>query len=401
MHLAIPLAYALFSSQSALAAYNLVKEYSGTDFFNGWDFGNGTYDSTTHGHVNYLNQSDATSQKLAYVNDAGHAIIKVDDFSTVIWENKRNSVRIETTDYFPVGSVFIFDATHIPFGCSVWPGFWTKGPNWPAGGEIDIVESVNLMGNNQMALHTPPGCTQPSDVTQLGKTTGTDCSAGVDSATGCAVEETQPNSFGTDFVSAGGGVWATQFDVSGINIWFWTRKSVPDSVTNAKDTIDTSSWGTPSAAWPASSCDITKSFDAQQLVIDITLCGDWAGQPNIYQSTCGGPLGNSTVDICYIDNVINTNGSNYANAYFEISSIKVFTVNGTVLTPTVSGSSTVLSSATASVSANGSSSDGKSNGTSGSGSGSGSSGNGAMPGAAAYLAMLGATALAAFSWTLL
>ncbi|KAJ2967308.1 hypothetical protein NUW54_g13539 [Trametes sanguinea] len=76
--------------------------------------------------------------------------------------------------------------------------------------------------------------------------------------------------------SSSEGVWATQFDVSGINIWFWTRKSVPDSVTNAKDTIDTSSWGTPSAAWPASSCDIPKFFDAQQLVIDITLCGDWA-----------------------------------------------------------------------------------------------------------------------------
>ncbi|CDO77470.1 Glycoside Hydrolase Family 16 protein [Trametes cinnabarina] len=249
-----------------------------------------------------------------------------------------------------------------------------------------------------MALHTAPGCTQPSDAMQLGKTIGTDCSAGPNSATGCAVAETQSNSFGNDFASAGGGVWATQFDVSGVYIWFWTRKAVPDSVTNVKDTIDTSSWGTPSAAWPSSSCDITKSFDAQQLVIDITLCGDWAGQPNIYQSTCGGPLGNSTVDICYLNNVINTNGSNYADAYFEISSIKVFTVNSTVLTPTVSGSSTVLSSATASASPNGNSSSTSSNGTSGSGSGSG---NGALPGAAAYMATLRVTALAAFSWMLL
>ncbi|KAI8996320.1 concanavalin A-like lectin/glucanase domain-containing protein [Trametes punicea] len=395
MHLAIPLAYALFSAPSALATYNFVKEYSGSDFFTGWDFGNGTYDSTTHGHVNYLNQSAAMSQQLAYVNDAGNAIIKVDNFSLVIWENKRNSVRIETTDFFPVGSVFVFNATHLPYGCSVWPSFWTKGPNWPAGGEIDIVESVNLMSNNQMALHTASGCTQPSNATQLGKTSGSDCSAGVDSATGCAVEETQPKSFGADFASAGGGVWATQFDVSGIYIWFWSRKDVPDSVTNANNSIDTSSWGTPSAAWPASSCQIPNYFDAQQLVIDITLCGDWAGQPNIYQSTCGGPLGNSTVDICYIDNVINTNGSNYDNAYFEISSIKVFTVNGTVLTPTVSGSSTVLQSATASASGNG-----NSGGNSGSGSGSGSR-NGAMAGAATYIATVGAAALAGFSWMLL
>ncbi|KAI0331370.1 hypothetical protein GY45DRAFT_1322414 [Cubamyces sp. BRFM 1775] len=401
MYFAIPLAYALFSTPSALAAYNFAKEYTGSSFFDGWDFGNGTYDSTTHGHVNYLNESSATSQKLAYVNDAGHAIIRVDDFSFVPWEQKRNSVRIETTDYFPVGSVFVLDATHIPFGCSVWPGFWTKGPNWPAGGEIDIVESVNLMGNNQMALHTPAGCTQASDVTQLGKTIGSDCSAGVDSATGCAVAETQPNSFGSDFASAGGGVWATQFDDSGVFIWFWTRNNVPDGVTNAKDTIDPSTWGTPSAAWPSSSCNVASSFDAQQLVIDITLCGDWAGEPSIYQSTCGGPLGNSTVDICYIDNVINTNGTNYQDAYFEISSVKVFTVNSTVLTPSVSGSSTVLSSATASA-GSGSSSDSGSNGSNnGTGSGDGSSDSGAAPRVAAYAAMVGATALAAFSWMLL
>ncbi|KAI0673170.1 concanavalin A-like lectin/glucanase domain-containing protein [Trametes maxima] len=402
MRRAIPLAYALFYTPSALAAFNLAKEYSGQSFFNGWDFGNGTYDSTTHGHVNYLNQSSATSQKLAYVNDAGHAVLRVDDFSFVPWQEKRNSVRIQSNDFFPVGTVILFDATHLPFGCSVWPGFWTKGPQWPQGGEIDIVEAINLMGKNQMALHTQPGCNQPADAKQLGKTVGTDCSSGTDSASGCAVTDSQANSFGGDFASAGGGVWATQFDDSGVFIWFWSRKDVPDSVTNAKDTIDPASWGTPSAAWPASSCDVNKFFTPQQLVLDITLCGDWAGEPHLYQQTCGGDLGNSTVDVCYINNVINTNGTNYADAYFEISSIKVFTTGNTVLTPTVSGGSTVLTSATATAdpsSGSGSSGSGsESSGSSGSGS---SSNNGAMPGFAAYAATMGATALAAFSWMLL
>ncbi len=95
------------------------------------------------------------------------------------------------------------------------------------------------------------------------------------------------------------------------------RKDIPDGVTNAQDTIDPTNWGTPSAAWPASDCDVNKFFTPQQLVLDITLCGDWcarfqltflrrthdahtsrAGQPNLYQSTCGGTLGNSTVDVC-------------------------------------------------------------------------------------------------------
>ncbi|KAI0633036.1 concanavalin A-like lectin/glucanase domain-containing protein [Trametes polyzona] len=399
MRRVLPLAYALFSTPSAFAAFNLAKEYSGANFFNGWDFGNGSYDSTTHGHVNYLNQSAATGQKLAYVNDAGHAVLKVDDFSFVPWQEKRNSVRIESTDFFPVGSVILFDATHLPFGCSVWPGFWTKGPTWPEGGEIDIVEAINLMGKNQMALHTQPGCNQPADAKQTGKTVGTDCSSGTNSAAGCAVMDSQSASFGGDFAAAGGGVWATQFDETGVFIWFWPRKDVPDSVTNAKDTIDPSGWGTPAAAWPSSSCDINKFFTPQQLVLDITLCGDWAGEPHLYQETCGGTLGNSTVDVCYIDNVINTNGTNYHDAYFEISSIKVFTVGNTILTPSVSGGSTVLTSATATGGADSSSASGTSNGT-GSGSGSGGN-NGAMPGAAAYIATLGATALAAFSWMLL
>lgn len=28
-------------------------------------------------------------------------------------------VRVTTQDYFPVGTVVVFDATHLPFGCSV------------------------------------------------------------------------------------------------------------------------------------------------------------------------------------------------------------------------------------------------------------------------------------------
>ena len=53
------------------------------------------------------------------------------------------------------------------------------------------------------------------------------------------------------------------------------RDSVPSSVDDASDSIDISSWGTPSAYWPSSSCNVDEFFTAQQLILDITLCGDW------------------------------------------------------------------------------------------------------------------------------
>ena len=44
------------------------------------------------GDVWWLNASDAFTQKLAYVNDAGNAIMKVDNTSNVPFNEKRNTV---------------------------------------------------------------------------------------------------------------------------------------------------------------------------------------------------------------------------------------------------------------------------------------------------------------------
>lgn len=47
----------------------------------------------------------------------------------------------------------------MPQGCGTWPAVWELGPDWPADGEIDIVEGVNDVVPNQSTLHTSPGCT--------------------------------------------------------------------------------------------------------------------------------------------------------------------------------------------------------------------------------------------------
>ena len=63
-----------------------------------------------------------------------------------------------------------------------------------------------------MALHTLPGCNHSAAQGQKGVAVEPDCST----PSGCVVREVTPNSYGTGFNDAGGGVWATQFDVTGI-----------------------------------------------------------------------------------------------------------------------------------------------------------------------------------------
>ncbi|EIN05171.1 hypothetical protein PUNSTDRAFT_75123 [Punctularia strigosozonata HHB-11173 SS5] len=310
-------------SLACVRAYDLVKEYSGTDFFSEWDF-YGSWDNLTNGDIWWLDAANATQQHLAFVNEAGNAIMKVDNTTNVPWNDKRNSVRITSKAAYPVGSLFIIDMVHMPFGCSVWPAFWTKGTLWPDNGEIDILEGVNLFTANQMALHTLGGCTHSTPPNQLGRSgSDPDCST----PAGCIVTEAKQNSYGSGFASAGGGVFAAQFDVSGIYMWFWSRADVPPSISFANSTssiTDLSDFGNPSASYPASTCNITEFFGPQQLVLDITLCGDWAGIGAVYNTSgCTGPTG-----LCYDDNVIGS-GANYADAYFEIRYVRAYSLPGT------------------------------------------------------------------------
>ncbi|KZT64203.1 glycoside hydrolase family 16 protein, partial [Daedalea quercina L-15889] len=323
--------------------YTLAKEYSGTDFFQGWDYYGapdllvGHHDLTEilEGDVNWVNETQAVAEQLAYVNDAGNAIIKADNTTNIPNQQKRDTIRVTSQDSFTIGSVFVIDATHLPFGCSVWPSIWTTDSDpkvtWPDGGEIDIIETVNQMTTNQYSLHTSgtDECTGVNSTTeQSGTLTSANCYPSATDDDGCAVLETAPDSVGPAFAAANGGVYAAQFDTSGIFIWFWSRADISASVSSANEAIDVSGWGRPSAAFPASSCDITQKFGPQALVIDITLCGTWAGEPSIYSETCPVTAGTTLNDnTCYASNVIG-NGTNYADAYFEIQYIKAFTWNG-------------------------------------------------------------------------
>ena len=74
------------------------------------------------------------------------------------------------------------------------------------------------MPNNQIAVHTPPGCTHSNTAAQSGTSGNFDCS----STAGCVVGVNQPNSYGKGFADAGGGVYALLIDVPGISVWFFS-----------------------------------------------------------------------------------------------------------------------------------------------------------------------------------
>ncbi|KAF9485088.1 hypothetical protein BDN70DRAFT_871784 [Pholiota conissans] len=332
--------------QVSAASFNLVKDYSGSTFFDEWDF-YGSWDNLTLGDVNWLDRTNATNEKLAFVNGANNAILKVDNTTNVIWQNKRDSIRITTQKEYAIGTIWIADIVHMPFGCSVWPALWTKGPLWPNDGEIDIIEGINLMQNNQMALHTQSGCSHvtPAPANQRGTSAQLDCS--IDA--GCTVLETAANSYGAGFNSAGGGVYATQFDATGVYIWFWSRANIPKSISSSTSTSALASiddWGPPAASYPSgATCDIGKFFGAQSLVIDITLCGNWAGDPAIYSTQCSAQ---GTTGKCYDDNVVGA-GDKYNEAYFEIKYVRAYSNSDLSSSPTTSSGASATTTGQTSV----------------------------------------------------
>ncbi|KAH8825287.1 glycoside hydrolase family 16 protein [Flagelloscypha sp. PMI_526] len=306
-------------------SYDLVHDYSGLSFFDAWDF-YGSWDNLTLGDVWWLNKDEAFSSYLAYINDAGNAILRIDNVQTVVAPYKRNSVRITSQASYDVGSLWVADIVHIPYGCAVWPAFWTMGPKWPDDGEIDIIESINLRTTNQMALHTTPGCFHDAPPNQIGQSIYDDCSL----PSGCTVQELQPNNFAEGFASNGGGVYAAQFDISGVYIWFWPRQRVPPSLALADSSMILSmdDFGPPSAAYPNTTCNIPQFFTSQRLVIDITMCGTWAGLPENFLPLCAGSTG-----LCYEDGVLGP-GSRFDQAYFEIKYVRAYTTGGILPIPT-------------------------------------------------------------------
>jgi hypothetical protein len=292
--------------QGAGKTWTLVDNFEGEGLLGDWDFYD--KDDPTHGLVNYQDGNAAKSKGLAVVKD-GLVVLSVDDTTQLRPGDKRDSVRISSKKTYN-GGLFIADFEAMPVGCSVWPAWWSVGPDWPSGGEIDVLEGVHNADTNQYTLHTGPGCTLDSAVKATGKALGTTCASSGSDNSGCAFKDTDNRSYGKGFNDIQGGVYAHLWDSTGIKIWHFARGEISADITDGKP--DPSSWPTPAAQFAASSCDVGSHFHDHVLTIDTTLCGDWAGAT--YQGAgCPGTCEEAVAD-----------PKNFVDAKWKIRSIKVY-----------------------------------------------------------------------------
>ncbi|KAF8199687.1 hypothetical protein BJ912DRAFT_922074 [Pholiota molesta] len=285
-----------FNPNGSAFLWLLQDTYAGKTFFDRWSF----FDlpDYTHGTVTYVNQTTAFQNKYAYVQDDGIVIMKADDTTVLPPNVNRSSVRISSNSTYN-GGLFILDLNKAPWGCAIWPAFWTTGLTWPANGEIDILEGVHDNEHNQVTWHTNPGCqldpnaAYTGQVVQSGGTNNTNCDANANDNSGCAVIEWSQASYGPFFEAQGGGILAMKWDENDISVWSFFRAAIPTDVTQGNP--NPSLWGPPSAMLKNDTCNIENYFVNHTIVFDITFCGDWAG--NSYATSgCPGTCADRLMD---------------------------------------------------------------------------------------------------------
>ncbi|KAF8495173.1 endo-beta-glucanase [Russula emetica] len=297
----------LLAGRVHAATYQLNDTFQGDSFFSGFSFL--TQNDPMHGRVNYVTEEEARSRGLAVVEGSSF-ILRADDTTMLSPGGKgRDSFRIMSNNRYDT-HVIVFDVQHMPQGCGTGTTILELGDNWPYGGEVDVLEGVNDQEPNVSSLHTSPGCTMPEVRMETGDPAGLDCNAFADSVTNTGSKpNTGCDELGTFF-------FLPSRTPTFIKIWFWPRDAynVPSDVENSNSGwIDTDAWGTPTAYFPDTECDIYDKFSPSTIIIDLTFCGKRAG--NDYSiSGCPGTC----------EDFVNNKPAAFSEAYFEFNSLRVY-----------------------------------------------------------------------------
>jgi uncharacterized membrane protein YgcG len=306
-----------FLTAAVTATYTIEDDYASSSFASMFDFF--TYDDPTHGYVNYIDQASAESSGLYKIQN-GAVYMGVDSTNTASGRG-RDSIRISSKKSYNHGLI-ILDLAHMPAGaCGTWPAFWLVGPNWPYSGEVDIIEGVGGQTANNMAVHTDAGCTITNTGAFSGHLETSDCdvnAANQGNNVGCSIRSGDSSSFGAGFNSQGGGVYATEWNSDEVSIWFFPRGAIPSDITSGNP--DPTGWGLPQGQFTGG-CDIDDKIKNQQIVFDVTFCGDWAGGVWSQDTTCA-----PQASTCQA--FVQNNPGAFKDTYWLVNSLKVYTDNG-------------------------------------------------------------------------
>eukprot|EP01083_Nonionella_stella_P018778 52215_1 len=297
--------------------WNLTREYRGETFFDDWTFF--TDIDPTNGFVDYVPKEQALNKRYTKILPNSSVYIGT-DYQNIATDNGRESVRISTNTVFNYG-IFIAQITHVPEGCGTWPAYWVLGGDglgcdWPACGEMDILEACNQFTFNSVSLHTTEGCdfTGVTGINVTARTRSTNCYTSYPDHLGCTFE-LEEGSFGSAFNKLGGGVYAFQWTDHNLSVWFWNMKDVPANAQSMEPAPET--WGTPSAFWPWGSWCRGSYLRDIRLILDLTFCGDWSG--GVFYDGCA-----QTVNDTDCAHFVKNNPSYFEKAYWMIDYIRVF-----------------------------------------------------------------------------
>jgi len=296
MRFAVSLAMVLGSALSTDTCFDKTgKPYSlswasqGKTFFDTWDFGEIDF---TNGAVRYVNRTTAYQENLTQAFD-DHAIVRPGGIED---GKRRKSVRLSTQrnfTYFLAAMKF----THTPYGCGVWPAFWSNGAsgNWPTDGELDILEYWQSNDKSEVSFHTvespadgckldkaqlnKKGCPHFDDVNNdFSPWMRYDCQTNyskVPPHLGCA-PSTGKRYTGEQYAN-NPGVIAAEWNREFIKVFYIPEAEIPadleEGVSPQPDTWD--KWIISYYPFAASGCNLTSRSlsSAQAFVLNIELCG--------------------------------------------------------------------------------------------------------------------------------
>ncbi|KZT63997.1 glycoside hydrolase family 16 protein [Daedalea quercina L-15889] len=306
----------LFFPAVLAGSYSINQTNIGQDFLTNFEWED--IADPTKGRVDYVNQSTALANNLTFTSDDTF-IMRADYTSNLTASGLgRMSNRIKSYAQYRT-HVAVFDIRHMPQGCGTWPAVWEADDQvGTSSGEVDILEGVNDVAPNSVTLHTTGTCTMPESRSQLGKTLSTNCSSSdtiEDGNNGCSVDAPYTASYGKVFNTYGGGYYALERTAEFIRVWFWSRNdtSIPSDITSGASTINTGKWGTPIALFPNTDCNFASVFQRNNIIINLTFCGSWAGS-SFNNNGCSG---NCT-------DYVNYNPSAFEDAYWDFASVRIY-----------------------------------------------------------------------------